>query len=303
MDDKIYDLGLYDYNYTTNPIGSSDQEGKMRRRKKYLLDFLDADEAKKGNPKRLSHPPSDEEDEEKIELKGQEEKVKNLVLMNEGAQCTEKDITVGEIMLIDHENAHNSNFVAPIEKDKGSKDHHHHDDEASFELPQDIFSIMFVSPIFSTGFLYGVFVYTLQISILMLALYGLLNEGHPDNQFNIPLYVNLNVIIAQICAMFVIVFSADDVVKSFDIFQIQYDANVKAIYPSATLFKLYLTNLLRVCEGYLVVFVTYLFVLQSYNVMELFLDFAAVQFVGELDEIGFYLAKKGEHRIVCFHIR
>lgn len=296
MEDKIYDLGLYDYDYTTNPISSSDQEGesyhhqKIRRRKKYLLDFLDVDGAKKGDPKRLSHPPSDEEDEEKTELKGQEEKVKNVFLISEGAQDTKKDIT-GE-MFIDHEKAHSSKIV--IEKEKGSKDH---DDEASlFELSQDIFSIMFVSPVFSSGFLYGIFVYTLQISILMLALYGLLNQGNPANQLNIPLYVNLNVVIAQISAIFVIIFSADDVVKSFDIFHIQYDDSVKDIFPSATLFKLYLTYILRVIEGYLVVFVTYLFVLQSYDVMELFLDFAAVQFVGELDEIGFYLAKKGERR-------
>ena len=167
-------------------------------------------------------------------------------------------------------------------------------EEQVFRLQRDVFTFIFVSPIFSLGSIYAISIFSIQMFILILAMSGLLSERDEGNPLHIPLYVENDVKIAQFLALLVSVFTAKDIIHSLDVFQIEYDESVKELFPSATYLKWILSNFLRFCEGILSVIVTFLFIVQSVDVLDLFLDFAVVKFVGELDELGFHLAEKGE---------
>ena len=54
--------------------------------------------------------------------------------------------------------------------------------------------------------------------------------------------------------------------------------------------KFELTNILRLTEGAMVILVSFIFIIQSRVVIDLWLNFAGVAFVGTLDDVAFHLA-------------
>jgi hypothetical protein len=65
-------------------------------------------------------------------------------------------------------------------------------------------------------------------------------------------------------------------------------------YPGgATQFQFWLANFLRLSEGLLVVVVSFFFIVQADNVLDIFLNFAAIEFVAELDNLGHRIAAEG----------
>jgi hypothetical protein len=160
-------------------------------------------------------------------------------------------------------------------------------------LPRDIFSLLFVSRIISLGFLYSFCFYALQLGIHFLILYNLLRDAPENNPLKVPLSVEIDVIGAQFCALLVSVISQEDMLTSLNMIRVGYNRDVLNNFPAATRLKWALSNVFRFSEGILSVFVSFIFIVQSTEVLELFLNFAAMQFVSMLDNIGFQLAHDG----------
>ena len=99
--------------------------------------------------------------------------------------------------------------------------------------------------------------------------------------------------VAQSFAILISVFVSDDVVASLDFFLVNYDKDIQGKLPGATFVKWILSNLFRFLEGMLGILVAFIFIVQSEDVLTLFLDFSAVQFVSELDNVGYHIADKG----------
>ena len=168
-------------------------------------------------------------------------------------------------------------------------------------LEEDIYTFFFVSPFLSWGFLYATFFFALQLTILILIFIGLLRDGKRGNPLSIPLHIDNEVLVAQVLALIVTVCTAKNIIHALDIFQIKYDKDVvKSIFPHATKLWWWITDLMRFSEGALAIVVTFLFIVRSTEVLDLFLNFAAVQFVGELDGIGFIFAQKGMYSIYLY---
>ena len=55
-----------------------------------------------------------------------------------------------------------------------------------------------------------------------------------------------------------------------------------------------LPNFIKFLEGILCVVVTFVIIIQSDNIIDLFKDFAAMQVIAELDNVGFWLANHGK---------
>ncbi len=167
-------------------------------------------------------------------------------------------------------------------------------EEGEYELEEDIFSMIFVSPVCSMPFLYALFVFILQMAILILALYNILRDADPDkNKLHIPPYTNTEVQLSQCIALLIALFTSDDVITSLDALLVRYDNDVRLENKGATKSKWIFSHLCRFLEGLLGIVVAFFFIVQATDVLDLFLDFLAVQFVSELDNVGFYLAKKG----------
>ena len=84
-----------------------------------------------------------------------------------------------------------------------------------------------------------------------------------------------------------------DVVDSLEVFLIKYNETILHDYPDATRTKWILSNFLRFIEGIAGIAVAMVFIVQATDVLDLFLDFTAVLFVSDLDNVAYYIANKG----------
>ena len=90
---------------------------------------------------------------------------------------------------------------------------------------------------------------------------------------------------------------AEDVTSSLTIFFVHFDPDVEKKFPHVYKLKWYTTRLLRCSEGLLSMIVAFIFIVQSERNLDLFLNFAAVTFVSELDNVGFLIADSGYNLI------
>jgi hypothetical protein len=168
-----------------------------------------------------------------------------------------------------------------------------HEDEQQHELEEDVFSVLFVSPIFSVAFMYSIFIVAVQMIILILCLIGLFRDSSPGNYLQIPVQNEFSESLAQALAIMVSIFVSGDIVNALCVFDVKYSTSVQSELPGAKKWKWYFTNVLRLSVGGLGLAVAFFFIVQGTDALGLFLDFAVVQFVSELDDIAFHLADKG----------
>ena len=173
-------------------------------------------------------------------------------------------------------------------------------EQLDIEIPQDSFSIFYVAKT-THEHLLPIAVFLMQISILSLILYNLLQtQGSPlDLTMNIPVDVPIEVTIAQYLACLVSVFTATDFTDGVFFLKRRIFSeddylrlNEEDQRPPYSI-KWEASNLMRMAEGLLVISVCFVFIVQSTTVIDLFLDFAGVAFVSELDDVAFRLADRG----------
>jgi hypothetical protein len=162
-----------------------------------------------------------------------------------------------------------------------------------YHLEKDVFSMIFVSPVLSSTFVYAIFIVGVQISILTLALINQLREGVKGNWLDLPPHTTVEVNIAQGIALLLSVITAKDVIVPLKAFQVVYNPEIRKKFPAATYTRWIFSHVLRFSEGVFLIFAAFIFIVKSSDVLDLFLDFAVVQFVGALGNFWFHLALKG----------
>lgn len=72
-----------------------------------------------------------------------------------------------------------------------------------------------------------------------------------------------------------------------------YDPSIKESCPSATIYKWLLTGIVQAGEGFLLLLVSFILIMQSTSVIDLTLNLTGLHFIQELDDMGFSLAAAG----------
>eukprot|EP00978_Attheya_sp_CCMP212_P045430 scaffold346263_cov24-Attheya_sp.AAC.1 len=166
-------------------------------------------------------------------------------------------------------------------------------EDGIFEPMKDIFSLMFICNIKSLGFAYSVFFFALQVAILVLIAINVLLDAPDGNPLNVPVGTRLDVIVGQVLALFVSLITQSDFLATFDLINVKYDATVLSLFEGATRTKWIVSNICRFLVGVLSIAISFILIVQSTKVIDLFFNFAAVQFVSDLDNIAFQLAYRG----------
>eukprot|EP00978_Attheya_sp_CCMP212_P018999 scaffold52686_cov74-Attheya_sp.AAC.1 len=166
-------------------------------------------------------------------------------------------------------------------------------EDGCFEPMKDTFSLMFICNIKSLGFAYSVFFFALQVTILILICINALLDAPDGNPLKVPVGTSLDVIGAQVLALLVSLITQSDFMATFDLINVKFDDTVLSLFEGATHTKWIVSNLCRFIVGVFSIAISFIFIVQSTTVLELFFNFAAVQFVSELDNIAFQLAYKG----------
>jgi hypothetical protein len=184
----------------------------------------------------------------------------------------------------------------------GPKDVEEHDDEGvDYEFPPDVYTMMFFSDTSGWPYWYGVFVFAFQMTILALIAFDLLSDNKntrkgdvsAENFFNVPVMVDTEVAIAQGFALLLAVLSRDEVTNTLGLVTVGYTARCQENFSKATYSSFVQTNVFRFVMGISVVFVSLIFIVQADNVLDIFLNFAAIEFVAGIDDLAYTLAKEG----------
>jgi hypothetical protein len=162
-------------------------------------------------------------------------------------------------------------------------------------LPTDTFSFLIICPnLQSRAFFLATVVFSFQIAIYAVLAYDITNLSNPINPLKFPVNVETPVRIAEAFAIVVAIITQDDVRKAVNLLRDGYDQELLAdAFPGATKGKWFLSIVLRAIEGFLGLLLTFLLIMQSSTVLDLLLNFLAMEFVSQLDDAVFVLTREG----------
>lgn len=189
-------------------------------------------------------------------------------------------------------------------------------DQTGTKLSHDTFLLMMTTKPCSRGWLpsgaWGVSLGTVGVQIILLSLIlaQQFSSSIGSAPFDVPYAVTWDVRFAQWLSLFIIIGKSDEIiitVKEFytlcdeenwhKVVAVADDKKLENINHERENKEWYISILLPCClklvEGLLVTFVTFVIMIQSDDIIELFKDFAAMYFLSDLDNITFSLVHHG----------
>ena len=187
-------------------------------------------------------------------------------------------------------------------------------------LTEDTYTLMMITKMFHKSWNFGFVIFVIQFSLLGLIFWSAGFNG--GTFFDIPFRVEPDMRVAQFIAIFITVMISYDVfmpIKDLTLLWINESEWLKVVsflntndYRSLRnledqelqahhmdrkrmtwFLHIFLPSMLKFLQGLFALLITFVIVIQSDNTMDLFKDFAAMQVISELDNVGFYLCNHG----------
>ena len=158
-------------------------------------------------------------------------------------------------------------------------------------LPQSTHTLLFTEPVCSKSFQFSVAIATLSILCLLLAL---TNNGITlDGIGQVPANVGIAVKIAQFASIFIALLMEEEIPTGLYLLRRIPKTYFKSKFPELCYSKFVAACILRIFLGYLFLVNVLFLLMMSDNVLDIFFDFIALQFLQQLDDISFNLARMG----------
>lgn len=161
------------------------------------------------------------------------------------------------------------------------------------QVAENIYSIINTAKICSSTFWFAVFVFLFQLTVIALILVDLIDATNTSNPLQIPPGVVTKVRIAQCLALILSVATQPGFLTSLVFLINGYNEEVLESMPSATIGKWLFAGCCQFIAGISFHGALFILLMQSTEVISLFLNFAALQFVADIDIVGFKMAKYG----------
>lgn len=163
-------------------------------------------------------------------------------------------------------------------------------------LPEDIFSLIYVCADWSAGFFFSVLIFFVQMGIIVLILFDLVDPSSDHNPLKMPPGVDLQVSIAQGVAMVLAAATQTNLLTAISRMALfsSYDHKyVVSIFPDATKRAYKVSFTLQFIAGFCMLVCNFVLNMQSTTVLGLMLNFAALAFISEIQETAFWVARHG----------
>jgi hypothetical protein len=162
-------------------------------------------------------------------------------------------------------------------------------------LPRDTFSFLVYTTRSSLPSLLAFLVFCLQTAIFSLVSVDVIDMSNTRNPLNIPPNVEPTVRTTEVLAIIIAIITQDDVKKVIHILKDGYDEDSfrRAFGREVSRFKWAFSIVLRALEGMLGLFVTFMLIMQSETVLDLLLNFSAMEFVSLMDDVAFSMLSEG----------
>ncbi|CAB9529527.1 unknown protein [Seminavis robusta] len=156
---------------------------------------------------------------------------------------------------------------------------------------ESTYSLFYLCSVNSWAFWYAAFIYVLQITTILLTMIDVVDWG--GNGLNLPPMVDLSVTIAQGVALFQAVAFQSDLIQVVMKFKDGFHPEVLDTHPGATYSTWLLSCLAQLFAGLLLLVTIFILVMQVDSVLDIMLNFAALEFMADIDDVAFTLAKSG----------
>ena len=172
------------------------------------------------------------------------------------------------------------------------------DTDTEVFLPEDTFSFLITANVCSIPFFTGMVVFFLKTAIFVLFTINIIDRTKTFNKLGIPVAVDFSVSFSQFLTLLLSVFSKNDLVGAFTTYLRGYNDNIRTQFSEVGAgggqgWQWGMSLLLAILDGIFGLAVTFLLIVTSSTVLDVLLNFAAVEFVAEIDETAFTLAEMG----------
>ena len=196
-------------------------------------------------------------------------------------------------------NNNNDNHAQPLpeccsgaETDADNADDRIYDEDDEKFLSEDTYSFMPASPTWSASFGLSLGVVTLRLVAYALIGANILNPSDHHNPLQLPGNVDVAVRVTQIIAIIVAVITQHDVITSLDLLRDGDNSELQKAFPHSTLWKYVLATLSRFIQGSTRLILSFFLIVSTDTVVDLLLNFTALEFISTFDEAFFILSKQ-----------
>jgi len=161
-----------------------------------------------------------------------------------------------------------------------------------YNLPESTFSMMITEKILSFGFVTSMVVFLLAMTCLFMAHRNQADNGRPGNPLGLPPNVQVEVRVAQYLMLLVGVFMEHEIPDGLEMIGKGMEQILSGDHV-LSMRKILLSSLLRLCMGYMFLLTLFVAVAQSDNVLDLFFNVLALEFVENIDSVIFALSRRG----------
>ncbi|KAL9181998.1 hypothetical protein ACHAXT_012341, partial [Thalassiosira profunda] len=161
------------------------------------------------------------------------------------------------------------------------------DETTGVEL--DVYNMFYISDAWSQPFFYAICVLVMKMALYILLIVDLLidPDAYPFERNTKEVEVKLIVKLAQLFLIPVAILVQEELRVSFFVFgNLQYSPGITKRHPGATKWKWYTANSARFADGVLFLFTNTYLMLVTVNLLSIFLNFAALMFLQQIDNVA-----------------
>jgi hypothetical protein len=161
-------------------------------------------------------------------------------------------------------------------------------------LPQSTHTLLFTQPATSFPFVFAVSVAFICCSCLFMALLNNLTSGGDDEKgdfIGVPANVGYAVIAAQYLSILIALIMESEIPTGLQLLRNIPPSSFRARFPNKSYGLFFASAVLRISLGYLFLINVFVICVQAKDVLEIFYNVLALEFISQLDDIAFALAK------------
>lgn len=162
------------------------------------------------------------------------------------------------------------------------------------QLPESTYSLLITEPTFTKAYTFGIVTALLSMTCLAMTLIYSFDQGDDSNPWGLPVGVDKRVRGAQFLGVIVGVFMEDEIPQGLELIASGFAHNFSLDDGSTLIYKrVIFSSVLRLVIGYMFLLSLFINVVQNSDVISVFYDILALQFVESLDDVAYALGKRG----------
>lgn len=160
--------------------------------------------------------------------------------------------------------------------------------QGSYDIPEDVYAFITVAPVFSAPFIFACLVICTKYIVYCTLLAKIL-----ENFAKIEVAQRITTAVKFFLIPITVAMQEDLMAVYAGLANASYDPKVLDISAAATKSKFALAYLLQLIDGLLSLVVNFLVMLTTADVLDVFLQFAALHFLQDIDDVFYALVEKG----------